>query len=655
MNARRVCITVQVVVWCLAGMIHSPALAQDVLQVEDLMNMDLEDLLNVEISVASKRPESLFEAPGVVVVVPRDEFEIYGDRNLHQVLQRQASVYTRSSFVYSDNLAAFRGDMSTHAEMHTLLLFNGRPIRESAQGHNVNMYMAFPLAGIESIELIRGPGSVLYGTNAFTGVVNLNSRTVPEQPGLTVFSAAGSNRYYETTVSGGGRFGDLGFVAAARVAGQGGYTYSLFDQAGVHGTDKKHDRSISGVGHLAYRDFTLDFFGSHVDAFTLGVQPFWSNPHHSICNKKLFANAGYRARVHDRMTLDLNVTYNIQENSLSSPAPMMIGTNTSDLLGEMTLFADPLDNLSVVLGYLQEYRMNYEPEADHFQSIPPYHYSPKSAYAQGDYKVGTYLKLIAGTQWNESSQDYSDFVSRYGAIITPFDRWGVKFLRGQAFRAPVTLESDLNDPPILVGNKNLKPETIVTYDAQLFYNGASTHAAVTYFNSAIDGLIIYDAGVSPMSYMNGGEQKFDGIEVEATHYFTPDWHVLGSYTHQENEADVGVNPSVVPKDMAKIGTGYASAWWDASFFYSYFGKPPTIESPLVVNPAPEALNLVTLNVRTDPSGLLGLDRGRMILSVRVENALNEEVHVPTFAYTGSPNSFPYGPGTAVYADVAVNF
>ena len=78
----------------------------------DLFEMSIEELLDVEISVASKKPESTFEAPGVVVVVPRDEIEVYGDRNLHQLLQRQPSIYTRDVFPYTDNVAGFRGDMS---------------------------------------------------------------------------------------------------------------------------------------------------------------------------------------------------------------------------------------------------------------------------------------------------------------------------------------------------------------------------------------------------------------------------------------------------------------------------------------------------------------------------------------------------------------
>jgi outer membrane receptor protein involved in Fe transport len=348
----------------------------------------------------------------------------------------------------------------------------------------------------------------------------------------------------------------------------------------------------------------------------------------------------------------------MQENQLSGPRPMMIGTNTSDWLGEVTLYTDLTDNLNVVGGFLQEYRANYDADENDFQSIPSYDYDPMSAYVQGDYKLGENIKAIAGTQWNESPLGDSDFVNRYGVIITPMERWGLKLLRGEAFRGPVALESDLFDPaplPGLVGNKNLKPETITTYDAQLFYHDSKTYAAITYFNSVIDDLIIYDTSVLPFTYMNGGEQKFDGIEFEAKHAVTSQWHVLGSFMYQNNKADVGLNPSVVPDHMAKFGTAYTWDWGSASIFYSYFGTPPRITSPLVVNPEPEAMNLVSLTVRIDTSKWLGPKKGSSILTLRAENLLNDKTYVPTMAYTGSPNSFPYGPGATFYAGWLMNF
>jgi len=642
----------------LASALPGFARQQDVNETEDFFDMSIEELLEIEVSVASKKTEPTIEAPGVVVVVPRNEIELYGDRNLHQLMQRQPSVYTRDSFVYSDNLAAFRGDMSTHAEMHTLILFNGRPIRESAQGQNVNMYTTFPLTGLQSVELIRGPGSVLYGTNAFTGIINLKSRAIPETRQFSVSSMTGSYQYYDTTVSYGERFGNFGLVADIRTAGQHGYTYSLFDQAGLYGEENDHNRSISGTTHLEYGNFTFDFFGSDLNAFSLGVFPFWSNTHDKICNKKIFANLGYRYPIQDRTILEFNVTYNMQENQLSSPRPVMIGTNTSDLLGEVTLYTNPTDNLNVVGGFLQEYRSNYKSDEGDFQSIPSYDYDPMSAYVQGDYKLGENIKAIAGTQWNESPLGDSDFVDRYGVIITPAERWGLKLLRGEAFRGPVALESDLYDPappPGLVGNKNLKPETVTTYDAQLFYHNSMTYAAITYFNSTIDDLIIYDTSGLPFTYMNGGEQKFDGVEFEAKQAVTSNWHVLGSYMYQNNKADAGLNPSVVPDQMAKFGAAYTWNWGTASIFYSYFATPPRITSPLVVNPEPEALNLLSANVRIDTSEWLGPKKGRSTLTLRAENLLNENIHVPTMAYTGSPNSFPYGPGRTFYAGLMMRF
>jgi len=637
---------------------------QDPNKQKDFFEMSIEQLMDVEVTSASKKAESLYEAPGVMVVVPKEEIEAYGDRDLHQLLQRQPSIYTRDVFPYTDNVVGFRGDMATVTDIHTLVLFNGRPIRESGQGLNVNMYKTFPLSTLESVELIRGPGSVLYGSNAFTGVINLKTR-VPDHNEVTVSSMAGSYGYYESDATAGGRSGELGYITGFHVAGQQGYPYDMTDALGVYGEDNKQYKSYSGVAHLNYGNFTFDSFWSDYDAFAMGVVPFWSNPHQSFRNKKLFLNAGYRIPMHDRVTLELNATYNLQENGLTSFKPQIIGNNTSDILGEATLFANPVDNMNLVLGYLQEQRSSYHPDDDKYQSIPSYRHEPKSFYCQGDYKFDKSLKLIAGTQWNKSSYGIDDWISRYGLVITPFDKWGVKLLRGEAFRAPATVETDLYDPGILRGNTDLEPEQITTYDAQLFYHSEKTYAAVTYFQSTIDKLIIYDTSAVPdMSYMNGGRQTFQGIELEAKYFFTPSWHILGSYMYQDNETDAGLYPSVVPGNMFKLGSAYSWDWGTASVFYCFFGNPPEIYFPslsppfgstLVANPEPKAINLVNMNLDLDMSKWMRLKKGQSTFTFRIENLFDEKIYVPTLAYSGTPNSFPYGPGRTFFAGLKLRF
>jgi outer membrane receptor for ferrienterochelin and colicins len=632
---------------------YSFAQQPDAKESEDLFDMSIEELMNLKVSVASKKPESTNEAPGVIVVVPKNEIELYGDRDLHQLMQRQPSVYTGHSFAYSDNLAAFRGDMSTHQERHTLILLNGRPIRESTLGYSFPVYLAFPLMNLESVELIRGPGSVLYGTNAFTGVINLRSRPVPEQYEVSIFGMGGSQEYYDTTVSIGGRSGELGFVTDIRAAGLDGYPYKFTDQYGVYDDDNNFNRSISGTLHLDYRNLTFDLFAADVDIFTMGVMPAWSNYYHESHNKRLFANLGYKIPLHERATLELNATYNLQEDILASIGTRRVGTNTSDVLGEVTLFTNPLDNLNFVLGFLQEYRSNYKPDNEYFQSIPSYHYSPRGFYAQGDYKLNKVVKLIAGTQWNKSPLGDSDFVSRYGIILTPYKKWGVKLLRGEAFRGPMAVESDLYDPGIFtfIGNKDLKPETITTYDAQLFYHDEKSYAAVTYFKSETQGMIIYDIQGSNVSYTNGGEQQFDGIEFEAKRSLSPQLNALGSFMYQNNKADSDLDPSYVPENMAKLGMDYNWDWGSAAVFCTHFGKPPSVSSPIPGNPETEAVSLLSLNIRLDMSNWLDFPKKQAVLTLRVENLLDEEIYVPNFGQ----GYFPYGPGRTFYAGLMARF
>jgi outer membrane receptor for ferrienterochelin and colicins len=626
---------------------------QDANELEDFFDMSLEELLEVKVTVASKKAELPHDAPGIVVVIPHNEIELYGDRNLYQLMERQPSVYMGHSFAYSHNLASFRGDMSSHQEKHTLILLNGRPIRESALGYSFPIYNAFPMTSLENVELIRGPGSVLYGTNAFTGVINLKSRPIPEKYEVSIFGMGGSNEYYDTTVSLGGRSGEFGFITDIRATGEDGYPYRFTDQNGAYNDEGNFNRSISGTVHLEYRDLTFDLFAADVDIFTMGVIPVWSNYRHESHNKRLFANLGYKIPLHERATLELNATYNLQEDILSSIGTTQVGTNTSDVLGEVTLFTNPCDNLNFVLGFLQEYRSNYKADKDLFQSIPSYDYSPRGLYAQGDYKLSEVIKLIAGTQWNQSPLGDSDFVSRYGIILTPYKKWGVKLLRGEAFRGPIAVESDLYDPGFytFTGNKNLEPETITTYDTQLFYHDEKTFAAVTYFHSVTDGMIIYDAQGTIISYTNGGEQQFDGIEFEGKRSLSEHWNMLGSFMYQDNEADTGLAPSYVPEKMAKLGTDYTWDGGSAAIFCTHFGTPPKVSNPISGNPGTEAASLVSLNVRLDVSHWLDCPKGRAILILRGENLLDEDVYVPSF---GS-GYFPYGPGRTFYAGLDTHF
>jgi outer membrane receptor for ferrienterochelin and colicins len=637
------------------------ATAADSVQ-SSLFEVPIEELMDVNVTTASKKSESIYEAPSVMNVVSKEEIEIYGDRNLFQLLQRQPSIFTQHSYAFGDNLASFRGDLSTHQERHTLLLLNGRPIRESALGYDFPVYMAFPLTTLSSVEIVRGPGSVLYGTNAFTGVINLKTE-VPDHNESSIFGMGGSHGYYQSDATTAGKSGELDYVAAARVSGQRGYHYRLIDGSGTYGEDRNHENTASGLAHIGLGNLKFDIFAADIDMFNMGEMIDWRVPHDS-CTKRLFTNLGYTIPLGENTSLELNGTYNLQEDhhAVMVETPPEIGTNSSDFLAEATLYTKPLENMNVVLGFLQQYLTNYHPDDEYFQSIKPYRYEPKSAYAQADYKINSLIKLVAGTQWNESPLGDSDTVIRYGMILTPHENWGVKLLRGEAFRGAVGVETDLYHPTdpasfynLFIGNKDVEPEEITTYDAQLFFHDEKTYAAVTYFHSKTKGMIIYDGSAPPvMTVKNGGDQTFDGIEFEGKRFITSNWHVLSSFMYQNNKQDDDLFPVSSPDKMFKLGTGYVWDQGDASIFYTYFGKEQEIEASAFspsYNPEPDSMDLISININLDVSKWIGLKKGQSTLTLRVENLLDEDLWTRIYA----ANSFIYGPGRTYYAGLRIKF
>lgn len=131
-------------------------------QTTDLLEMSLEELMSIEVTTASKEAEKVQEAPGVMTVITAREIERFGGVNLMEVLEGAANIYPTSSHLYRKSIISMRGILTTHHNKHTLILLNGRPVREGLEGGvGFPFLLGFPLEMIEKIEIIRGPGSVL--------------------------------------------------------------------------------------------------------------------------------------------------------------------------------------------------------------------------------------------------------------------------------------------------------------------------------------------------------------------------------------------------------------------------------------------------------------------------------------------------------------
>ena len=174
-------------------LLTNPAYAQIEEDLEDLLALDIETLTNIEVSVASRKSEKIAKAPGIISVVTRSEIEQYGGENLLDILQHIPGVQVTGSSFIPNNAVSMRGQLNQHYANRILFLINGRPFRDdTAGGWNLALYKQFPINDIERLEVIRGPGSVLYGTNAFSGVINIITRNADNAEPAELSVAYGS-------------------------------------------------------------------------------------------------------------------------------------------------------------------------------------------------------------------------------------------------------------------------------------------------------------------------------------------------------------------------------------------------------------------------------------------------------------------------------
>ncbi|HEX5756885.1 MAG TPA: TonB-dependent receptor [Arenimonas sp.] len=202
---------------CLSSSLATAHSASEV----DFLDLSLEQLLMVDISVSSRSSVSLLNAPSVVSVFTAADFRRMGARDLRDVLRRVPGFELGiRSFGYAE--FGMRGVITDNSEK-VLILLDGLPVNEHLEGSGTIVFADLPLDNIERIEVMRGPGSALYGTNAFVGVISLISRS-PGRESLSVTARGGSFGHAEGSVRASGSRGGFrysGFLHALRSDGDG--------------------------------------------------------------------------------------------------------------------------------------------------------------------------------------------------------------------------------------------------------------------------------------------------------------------------------------------------------------------------------------------------------------------------------------------------
>lgn len=142
----------------------------------DIMDMTLEELLNVKIISASKFEESIRQTPATMLVITRKDIEDRGYNSLTDIFYDLPGFDIIVSHGDAFQLAYARGNRTGSFNERTMLLINGVEHNILYTQH-MNIDHDFPLTAIERIEILYGPASAVYGANAFSGVINIITRS----------------------------------------------------------------------------------------------------------------------------------------------------------------------------------------------------------------------------------------------------------------------------------------------------------------------------------------------------------------------------------------------------------------------------------------------------------------------------------------------
>ncbi|WP_372013017.1 TonB-dependent receptor plug domain-containing protein [Pseudoxanthomonas sp. 10H] len=218
--------------------------------VTDLSNLSLEQLLELEVGTASRFDQKIEHAPSAVQVITAREIRAHGWRTLGEALESLPGLYVSHTGLYA--YLGARGQLRAgDYDTRFLLLVDGHRINDpvysqSPVGHEVPLDMSL----VERIEYVPGPGSAVYGSNAFFGVINVLTRAPADMDGGRLALSAGGLGYRgaQASLGGGNMLGQtLLSVTRSHSTGQDYFFPEFADGAGAgwaRGMDEEDVRQL---------------------------------------------------------------------------------------------------------------------------------------------------------------------------------------------------------------------------------------------------------------------------------------------------------------------------------------------------------------------------------------------------------------------------
>lgn len=501
---------------CLLTALSASLLAQASKQ--DGTDMDaLMELLNTPVTVASKKALTTRESPGIVTLIRRDEILASGARDLMELL-RLVPGLDFASDIQSVVGIGVRGNWAHEGKV--LLLWDGQEMNETRYA-TLQFGNHFPVEQIKQVEIIRGPGSAIYGGFAELAVINVITRDGADLRGFSgsLNASRTRNDFSRRTanLAYGGEWN--GFkVSGQYFGGDGNRSERSYFDNNTGTSFSLRDRSSTDPSFLnlgaEWKGFSLRFIHDRYRSTDFDVNAgFFPNPFDEINFEGHYAEAKYVWKLSEQWTLTPRVTWKDQAPWYYTQQRADRRSVTRRVAGLQVAW-EPKDSLNIILGGDSTEDTGRTPFDNLFDTgNPRLTYKSQAFYAQGLWKVGGF-NLTGGARFDKHEVFGSSFVPRF-AVTKAWSKYHFKFLASKAFRAPV--QENLQLQPAI------KPEQTTGLELELGAQlSSSSYASFNLFSISIQ---------DPISYFNPqpGEDAYDNFEKTGTRGAELDIQVRGGF------------------------------------------------------------------------------------------------------------------------------
>jgi len=506
-----------------------------------------------EVTAASRTEESVEDAPSSVSIVPSIELRGMGYPTIAEALRGVRGVYLTDDRHYTT--LGFRGfsRLGDYGN-RVLILVDGHPSNDNYAGSS---YVGFDgrtdLEDVERIEVVRGPGSVLYGTGAFFGVVNLVTRGRGNPDRVEFGVSTAEDAVMRARTSANVRFSpDAGAwtsFSIARGFGRDLYTPELATPGGFDGWSRGHDGFDAGTiaGRAYYKALTVQW-SYHERKKLLPTGAFETipgSPDNSFLDRRSFVEARFEPKLGERAQSFTRAHLNFYDFVGRYPYDPVDGGNETEKYhgawaGFEQRFAFELEKLlRLTVGgeVIRHARTDLRVSSLTQNYVIENPYTVGAGYLLADVTPSPRFKVSAGARLDWYSTVGASLNPRLALITRPWHDGVAKLMVGKAFRAPSFYEL-FYQSKVQVPGVDLKPENVWSAELEVSHRFSSTVVAtVSSWANHVDNLVVLRGDgteTEPSYYQNSGKPILAyGGDFELRRDFREGWMLAGNVSVQK--------------------------------------------------------------------------------------------------------------------------